>query len=107
MRYWSLFPNAEQFQHKWLQWVVFLAVLPLFVFGACGFWSLRRDFGVLIITFGPLFLFAGLHLLFVGSLRYRLPAEYPLAVAAAVGVRSVFMRGGLRVASRQFPQPKT
>ena len=29
--------------------------------------------------------FAGVCLVFVGSVRYRLPGEFPLAVAAAVG----------------------
>lgn len=93
-RYWSLFPNAGQFQSQWLKWVVFLSVVPLFVFSLLGAWSFRRDSGVILITFGSLLLFAALHLLFVGSLRYRLPAEYPLAVAAAIGIRPFLFRSG-------------
>lgn len=88
-RYWSLVPNADQFRDIRLQWIVGLTALPLVVFAAYGGWLSRRDPGLLILTTGSLLLFAGLHLLFVGSLRYRLPAEYPLSILAAVGVRSL------------------
>lgn len=87
-RYWSLVPNAGQFQDWRLQVVVCATSLPLFVFACWGLWRTRRNLTVVTLTVAPVLLFAALHLLFVGSLRYRLPAEYPLAVLAAVGVQS-------------------
>lgn len=87
-RYWSLVPNAEQFQNPLLSAIVLAAVLPLFLFSALGFWKIRKDPGCILIAFGPVLLFAAIHLLFVGSLRYRLPAECPMAIAAAIGLRS-------------------
>jgi 4-amino-4-deoxy-L-arabinose transferase-like glycosyltransferase len=97
-RYWSLFPNAAQFQNRLVQWGVFITMLPLFLFSGIGLWKRRRDPGFLMLCFGPVLLFAAIHLLFVGSLRYRLPAEYPLAIAAAIGVRSLLDRDGSRSA---------
>ena len=94
-RYWSLFPNAAQFRDAKLQAIVLLTTLPLFVFALCGAWLARRDVSLLTLTAGSMVLFAGLHLLFVGSLRYRLPAEYPLAVLAALGLRHHLMRFGV------------
>ena len=92
-RYWSLVPNADQFRDSKLKMVVvLLAMLPLFGFALCGAWLSRRDVALFALTAGSLLLFAGLHLLFVGSLRYRLPAEYPLAVLAAVGVKPLLLR---------------
>ena len=90
-RYWNVVPNAAQFRDAKLQAIVLLAMLPLFVFALCGAWLARRDVSLLALTAGSIVLFAGLHLLFVGSLRYRLPAEYPLAVLAALGIRSLLM----------------
>lgn len=90
-RYWNLVPNAAQFQEPKMQAVVLLAMLPLFGFALCGAWLARRELSLLVLTTGSLLLFAGLHLLFVGSLRYRLPAEYPLAVLAAVGAKRLLL----------------
>lgn len=87
LRYWSPWPNAPQFRHP----LGILAVLSFFVpmillslFGARS--ALASDPRTLLIVFGPILYFAALHTVFVGSLRYRLPAEYPLWIAAAAGL---------------------
>ncbi len=85
MRYWSPAPNTPQFKHPLIHAVAWLAYAPLILLACLGAWFSRRDFWLLILTVAPIFYFALLHLLFVGSLRYRLPAEYPLAVLAAIG----------------------
>ena len=42
------------------------------------------------LTLGPILYFSLIHMIFVSSLRYRLPAEYPLCVLSAVGLTSWF-----------------
>lgn len=85
-RYWKPWPNAEQFQRWPIQLVLCLYTLPLYVFAVVGVWAVPKRFWPLAICAGPIFYFAGLHLIFVSSLRYRLPAEAPLLVLSAVGV---------------------
>ena len=41
----------------------------------------------LLVVLGPFLLFMAVHMVFVGSLRYRLPVEFPLAILAATGLR--------------------
>lgn len=84
-RYWNVFPNAEQFADVRLRWILCLSTLPLFGLAICGAWCRRRDWLTITLTAGPVLFFAAIHLLYVSSLRYRLPAEYPLWVLAAVG----------------------
>lgn len=45
----------------------------------------------LVVTLGPFLLFMVVHMVFVGSLRYRLPTEFPLAISAAVGLRQMLI----------------
>lgn len=46
----------------------------------------------LTVSLGPFLLFLLVHLVFVGSVRYRLPVEFPLAVLAGAGVRQLLTR---------------
>ena len=86
LRYWKPWPNAEQFRSWWMCFG--MADLYLAVFGGAiaGIWKLRRDFRCLLLTAVPILYFAAIHSVFVGSLRYRLPAEYPLMILTAVGL---------------------
>jgi len=85
-RYWSLFPNAEQFRNPWVSWGLFVATAPLFGLSIVGLLAHRTDWRLLALTAGPVLFFAAVHMIFVGSIRYRLPAEYPLWILAATGV---------------------
>ena len=79
----------------------FLSLIGLAVWGGVRLW---RDGGgevgrvwAFVLTWGPILGFAAVCLVFVGSVRYRLPGEFPLCVAAAVGGLDLW---GRRSASR-------
>jgi len=95
-RYWSPWPNAAQFQSQLLSTGLAAQFIVLMGSACIGVWSVLKGQPivattlparlVLLATLGPLLYFATIHTVFVGSLRYRLPAEYPLSVLSAVGV---------------------
>lgn len=87
-RYFKPWPNAAQFGGLLPAIVIAAFIIPTFVLAAYGWCVVRRDFWAWSLTVGPLLYFAALHAVFVASLRYRLPAEYPLMVMTAVGWRS-------------------
>ena len=110
-RFWKPWPNASQFQSIWLCLGVAVFFVPMIGFAILGGWCGRRgfrnsdssrdrkslrvlcdncDLRVLLLTAGPVVYFSGIHAIFVGSLRYRLPAEYPLLVLSAVGLLAVW-----------------
>jgi 4-amino-4-deoxy-L-arabinose transferase-like glycosyltransferase len=86
-RFWSPVPNAAQFGNVWLRIGVLAGFVPLVVLAAVGWWHTRRDVSRWLLPLAPIVYFSLVHAVFVGSVRYRLPAEYPLAVLAAVGAR--------------------
>ena len=86
-RFLNPFPNAGQFQH----WTIILGVglfeLPVLGLALGAFWKERTNWRLCHLAAGPLVYFALVHSVFAGSVRYRLPAEYPLLVLTAIGLR--------------------
>jgi len=80
-------PSAEQFSSWWQMALVALPTTLLYVFAVRGGWQVRHTPWSWLILAGPLLYLAALHLVFVGSLRYRVPAEYPLWILATAGLR--------------------
>lgn len=89
-RYWSPWPNADQFDNLLLQVVIAVGSLATWALAFRGLCSrrTRTDRWRWICTIGPIIYLSLLHLLFVGSMRYRLPAEYALLVLAGEGLLS-------------------
>lgn len=93
-RYWKPWPNAAQFERWPLRLVVAAWFLPVMLLAGIGLWRMRRDYWGWLVAAGPIVYFCGLHLVFVSSLRYRLPAEYPLLILSAVGLQILWPRRG-------------
>ncbi|OYW18500.1 MAG: hypothetical protein B7Z55_10515 [Planctomycetales bacterium 12-60-4] len=91
-RYWSPWPNAAQFDRIWLQLGLTATTLPLYGLAIVGLWQRRNDWLFWTVTLGPAAFFCVVHMLFVGSIRYRLPADAPLAIAAATGAFELWRR---------------
>ncbi len=89
-RFFKPWPNAPQFDSLTARLAIAVFYIPLIVFAVCGAWHHRRNVAACALALGPLVFFALLHFVFVGSLRYRLPAEYPLTVLCAAGLLNCF-----------------
>ena len=92
LRYWMPWPNARQFGGAGPVLLVAGFFVPICVLAIRGGWLTRQRMWAWLLPLGPILYFAGIHAVFVGSLRYRLPAEYPLCVLAAVGLRDFVVR---------------
>ena len=91
-RYWKPWPSAAQFGGIGPALLVALFFVPVCVLAARGWWLCRYRLWAWLLTLGPIVYFAAIHAVFVGSLRYRLPTEYPLCVLAAAGLNDVLLR---------------
>jgi hypothetical protein len=91
-RFWNPLPNAAQFGHWAIGLVVLLCTVPLLGLAALGGWTFRTSFWRWVIPAAPVLYFSLVHTVFVSSLRYRLPAEYPLLVLSAAGWSALIAR---------------
>lgn len=98
-RFWHLWPNADQFRHPTLCLVVAGFTLPVLGFAIFELLRHRPDPRFLLLTLGPVLYFSAVHCVFIGSIRYRLPAEYPLLILSAAGMLAATHRFRIRRAS--------
>lgn len=85
-RTWSITLHAPGYTGRLYDVIGWTTVAPVFVAAAVGAWRLRRRAGVLAFLLTPALLIALMHLLFVGSVRYRVPAMPGLFILAGVAV---------------------
>lgn len=87
-RIWNLWPNEPSLRSWPLRLAVAGSFTPLLLGGLCGAMKFARRGWPYVLCFLPAIYFTGLHMVFVGSIRYRQPAMLPLAVLAAGWVAS-------------------
>lgn len=90
-RFWKPWPSADQFGHPLAAAVLTLTWVLTMLPAALGVWLSRDRLAAWSVPLAPIVYFSLVHLVFVGSLRYRLPAEYPLCVLSAVGWRALWL----------------
>ncbi len=86
LRIWSPVPHATELQNPLLRWTIFLGYVPVMFCALWGAWRyLRWDWPYVLCVLPALYLTL-LHVIFVGSMRYRQPAMLTLFVLAAGAV---------------------
>ena len=106
-RFWMPWPNAKQFDGLFAKIAIAAYFIPVLLAAGLGWLTGPRNFWSWLLTLGPLFYFCALHAIFLGSLRYRLPTEYPLCIAAAIGLQQGwhFLCRGRPKEAGSFPAP--
>ena len=84
-RFWSPAPSSAEGGPRWLRLPI--AAWSLLFFAASAVGLGRADARTRWATALPIATLAAVHLVFVASLRYRMPCELPLCVAAALGAQ--------------------
>ncbi len=91
-RTWSPVLSAEQVSNPWIRIGEVCAYVTILTLSLVGWWQMRdrsKTVGIFIL---PSLYFAVLHLIFVGSIRYRQPALLILCVVAGIGLAWILER---------------
>lgn len=88
-RTWSLTPNAESYRGGIAAVISAAWMSALLLFAAAGWWTYRRFVGPWALLLLPVATFTLLHMVFVGSVRYRVPVMPMMIVLSAAGLLAV------------------
>ncbi len=100
-RTWNPWPNVENYRGGATGTIGALWTCLMLVFAAYGWWRCRRALAAWIVLLLPVAAFTLLHMVYVGSVRYRLPVMPLLGVLAAVGL----VRLTTSLVGRKQPSP--
>ena len=82
-RMWNVWPNESEFRSWTLRIVIALTYAPLTICALLGIWKFSRRGWPFVLLWLPAVYLSLIHMIFVGSLRYREPVMLPLIVLAA------------------------
>lgn len=83
LRIWNVWPNEPAFRSATVRAAMLLTYLPLLILGLVGVWRFTRCGWPFALAWLPAVYLTFLHVIFVGSIRYREPAMLALMVLAA------------------------
>jgi 4-amino-4-deoxy-L-arabinose transferase-like glycosyltransferase len=92
LRLWNVWPNEPSFRGWTIRLAIFSTYTPILLLAIVGFWQNRRNCFDVMFLAAPAAYFSALHIIFIGSLRYRQPAMLTLAILAAAGICSLLSR---------------
>jgi hypothetical protein len=85
-RTWSPAPLSEDFSSRRNVLVALSYMVPFYLLIVLGLWVGQTPLSAKVFLLLPAIYFTVVHALSVGSLRYRVPADVPMAIIAAAGV---------------------
>lgn len=102
-RTWSITINAPGYGSAWARAVCWLTVAPVFAFALVGAWRHRHARGRLLLLLTPALCITLLHMIYVGSVRYRIPAMPGLYVLCGAALIRPASRDATQSAAESHP----
>jgi 4-amino-4-deoxy-L-arabinose transferase-like glycosyltransferase len=91
-RTWSPVPNWRGAQDWTYRLATALSYIPVMLLAVYGLWRTRRQWRAAWLPLVPVLYIAAVHTIFLGSIRYRLPAMACLLILAGVGAEQLVRR---------------
>jgi len=91
-RLWNPIPNSENHRGQLLRAVSVLTTIPLFFLAGISIWILRPIFRKISILYAFILYYSLIHMLTIGSIRYRLPIDVVLIILASLSLSCMYAK---------------
>lgn len=91
-RTWNVWPPAQELSSTWVRLTESIGCFSILILAIWGIWTSRNYWSELYLFALPIPYFTLLHMIFVGSVRYRQPAIMAISVLAAIGILWILNR---------------
>lgn len=91
-RTWNIWPPAQELSSPWVRLTESIGCFSILILASVGIWARRNYWKELYLFALPIPYFTLLHMIFVGSVRYRQPAIMAISVLAAIGILWILNR---------------
>jgi hypothetical protein len=106
-RMWSPMPLSREYGSDRKLLAISLGyMIPFYIVIAAGLWAGPGPKSAKVYLLIPALYFTIVHAISVGSLRYRVPADVPIAVIAAMGAAALFLRFATPAAESPMIKPQ-
>jgi 4-amino-4-deoxy-L-arabinose transferase-like glycosyltransferase len=92
VRFWNVWPNSVDYQSWGFKLIALLSFGPILLLSLSAVFVFRQKFSELSIIYGFVGYYTVIHMITIGSIRYRFPLE-PLLVALAAAVLAKLIFG--------------
>lgn len=87
--FWGIFPHAPEYQAWYYILIAGLFAGPVISLGLWGIWKARHIKPAMFLLLAPILYYTALHVIFIGSIRYRMPIEPIFLIFSAYGLNTI------------------
>jgi hypothetical protein len=91
-RFWHLWPNFKGFNRGLYQWIALISFGPLLFLSILSLWGLKEQWRLTMILWLFFAYYTALHMITIGSIRYRLPLEPLMIVLSSALIAKYWIR---------------
>jgi hypothetical protein len=85
IRFWHIWPNANPYNSGFYKWIAILSFGPVLLLSLSSMWVFRNDWRLINLLWIFVCYYTVIHMITIGSIRYRLPLEpFLISMAGAV-----------------------
>lgn len=101
--FWNVVPNFREYRNPFYIVISAVFTIPIFIFAFLCLWRYRHNISIIALIIAPILYYTFLHIVLLGSIRYRLPIEPYIIILTSCSFYELVLKK--RIAPTQASNP--